>query len=1024
MRFLRIVMGLRLSARLSSLCCALAVACLAWCGSSQPASASQATTTKLALTSGGNAVSSVAGGTVVTLTATVEAGGTALKLGQVNFCDTIAASCTDIHLLGTAQLTSDGAAALRFRPGPGSHSYKAVFLGTLDGAPSASAAVGLTVGPRPPGLQTTYTVAAVTGPNATNAYALSASVGTKGTIPPSGTISFSGVLNTTTAYSVPGTGTLGTISGGSGFLNVPLQEPSQGLADAPPLIAIGDFNGDGIPDIVSAPFGGIAVSLGKGDGTFAAPLIPDVDSADGINAFGVGDFNGDGNTDLLVDDEDTGKLTVLLGNGDGTFTVGQSLAFSSITIAVADFNGDGKADAAVAGNNGTTILLGNGDGTFAAAPNVLEIVPYQLVAADFNSDGKIDLAVVGPATNTATIELGNGDGTFSAAPNPPQMITSRLVAADFNGDGKLDLAAIGDTPGNTLAVLLGNGDGTFVAPSTLPTDANFNALGLAVGDFNGDGKPDIAETVSSTTPGGPNDVSIFPGNGDGTFAARFEVPPSEDVLAEGLASLAAVDFTGNGSSDLSVFGSVFLGSLTISTATLDANLPAGGNVIQADYAGDANNAPSHSTNKPQIFVLPQPFSLTSNPVTVTSGASASGSFAVTSTSFTGTLNLSCLIAAPQGDANPPACSVPSAVDFSSAPGTVNQTYTVTTLATTAAGQYSITIKATDTAGGTTAVTSAEVTVRAQNNYVLSNTGATIASPGASATSTITVTGDYTGQIALTCAVTGGPSGAVNPPACTIPSPISLAGSPVTTTLTLTTQAATTPGAYSVTVTGVSAGSLSATTSFTVNVPVNVPAVPMGFTLSSTAVTIASPGTNATSTITITPSGGFTGSVALSCAVTGGPAGGADAPTCSVASPPVITGATAVTATLTVSTTPASNAQKGDSVARNQHPPFVVAISGCVIGMASLLMFGLRRPMTYFGLLFVATLIGAATGCGNGTMSAVPPPNPGTPPTNPGNPGTPPANPGNPGTAPGAYIVTVTASSGSIMAATAVSVTLN
>ena len=305
-RFLRIVMGLRLPARLNSLCRALAIACLAWCGSAQPASASQATTTTLSLTSGGNAVSSVTGGTVVTLTATVEAGGTALKLGQVNFCDATAASCTDIHLLGTAQLTSDGAAVLRFRP-RGSHSYKAVFLGTLDGTPSASGAVGLTVGPRPPGQQTTYTVAAVTGPNPTNAYALSASVGTKGAIPPSGTIAFSGILNTTHVYSVPGTGTLGPVSGGSGFLNVPIQEPNNDLADAPPLMAIGDFNGDGIPDIVSAPFGGIAVSLGNGDGTFAAPLIPNVDSADGINAFGVGDFNGDGNTDLLVDDEDTGK---------------------------------------------------------------------------------------------------------------------------------------------------------------------------------------------------------------------------------------------------------------------------------------------------------------------------------------------------------------------------------------------------------------------------------------------------------------------------------------------------------------------------------------------------------------------------------------------------------------------------------------------------------------------------------------------------------------------------------------------
>jgi hypothetical protein len=999
------VAGLKVPARLSSFRCALAIACLACCGGPKPVRAAQASATTLSLTSGGSAVSSVAGGTVLTLTATVQVGATTLKLGQVNFCDATAASCTDIHLVGTAQLTSAGSAVLRFRPGPGSHSYKAVFLGTLAGTGSSSAAVGLTVGPRPPGLQTTFTVASVTGPNPTNAYALTANVGTKGAIAPSGTVSFSGILNTTNAYSVPGTATLGPVSGGTGFLNVPVPEPSGSGADAPPLIAIGDFNGDGIPDIVSAPFGGVAVSLGNGNGTFAAPLIPNVDSRDGVNAFGVGDFNGDGNTDLLVDDEDMGKLTVLLGKGDGTFTVGQSLAFSSISIAVADFNGDGNADAAVAGNNGTTILLGNGDGTFTAAPNPPQIVPYQLVAADFNGDGKIDLAVVGPGTNTATILLGNGEGTFTAAPNQPQMIIDRIVVADFNGDGKPDLAAIGDT-GNTVAVLLGNGDGTFAAPSTLPTDTNFSALALAVGDFNGDGKPDIAEAVSSNTPGGGNNVSFFAGNGDGTFTDRFDVAPPQDDLAEDLASLAAADLTGNGSSDLATFGSVFLGNLTISTATLDADLPAGFNVIQADYAGDANDASSESANKPEIHVPQQPFSLTSNPVTVTPGASASGSFSVTSSSFAGTLNMSCSISAPQGQRNPPACLVPPTVNLISAGGTVNQTYTITTQATTPAGQYSITITATDTVGGMTAFTSAGVSVGAQN-YALSNTGATIGSPGASGSSTITVlpSGGYAGQVALTCAVTGGPSGAVNPPTCTIPSPISVTGSPVTTTLTLSTQPATSPGSYTVTVTGASAGGLSATTSFTVNVPANVPAVPPGFTLTSAGITISAPGPNKTSTVMISPSGGFTGSVALSCAVTGGPTGGADAPTCSVTAPPAITGPAAVTATLTISTTATSAATH--SAARTQYPPRVAAAGGAMIAMASLLFFGLpirrRRTITQLSLLPIATLISVAIGCG-GTKAA-------TPPT-------------NPGTTPGAYTVTLTGSSGAIKATTAVTVTVN
>jgi hypothetical protein len=357
------------------------------------------------------------------------------------------------------------------------------------------------------------------------------------------------------------------------------------------------------------------------------------------------------------------------------------------------------------------------------------------------------------------------------------------------------------------------------------------------------------------------------------------------------------------------------------------------------------------------------------------------------------------------------------VNFISAGGTVNLTYTVTAQAATANGQYSAIIIATYPPGGVPPASTVAVVMVGGQNYVLSNTGATIASPGASGTSTITISpsGGYKGQVALTCAVTGGPSGAVNPPTCTIPSPGSVTGSPVTTTLTLNTQPATTPGSYTVTVTGASAGSLSATTSFTVNVPANVPTAPPGFTLSSTAVTIASPGPNATSTITITPSGGFTGSVVLSCAVTGGPTGGADAPTCSVTVPPAITGVTAVIATLTVSTTAASRAAKGNSVARNQHPPRVLAIGGPMIAMASLLMFGFpirrRRTMTHLGLLLITILIGAAMGCGGGTNAAAPPANPGTPPA-------------NPGTPPGAYTVTVTGSSGSIMAATAVTVTVN
>jgi len=878
---------------------ALAIACLASCGASQAALASQATVTTLFLTASGNPVSSVAGGTVVTLTASVQAGATALTLGQVNFCDSSVGSCTDIQLVGTAQLTSAGTAVLRVRPGPGSHSYKALFLGTLDAAASTSVATGLTVGPPLPGPQTTYTGASASGPLATNVYgtyALTASIGTKGPVPPSGTVSFSGTNSATgNPFSLPGTATLGPLNGGTGFLNVPIPEPNNNFADALPLVRIGDFNGDGISDIVSAPHGGIAVSLGNGDGTFAAPLIPNVDSVDGINAFGLGDFNGDGITDLLVADEDTGSLTVLLGKGDGTFTVGQSMPDPAASLAVADFNNDGRLDVALAGSSQATVLLGNGDGTFTAAPNPLPASSLQVVAADFDGDGKIDLAAVSGTGNSVTILLGNGDGTFTPVPSQPQFAASQVAAADFNRDGRIDLVFI-DPTGSTVNIVLGNGDGTFTAPSNLPTDSNFGALALVVADFNGDGKPDVAIAARAnnpaTTPAAK--VSIIAGNGDGTFAERFDVA----LVAGDLTSLAAADLTGNGSSDLSTFGSVFLGNLAITTATANNVLPAGDDIIQANYQGDANNTPSSSKNEPAIFVPQQTFSLTSKPVTVNPGASVIGSFAVTSLTFSGTLDLSCSIYAPQSQANAPSCSVQPTISFFSSGGTDSLAYTVTTQATTPAGQYSITITAADAAGGVPPLsTSAMVSVAAP--------------------------------------------------------------------------------------------------------------VPPGFTLSGTDITIASPGPNATSTITISPSGGFTGSVALSCAFASKPMGAVDAPACSVTTPPAIVGAAAVTATLTITTTEASNAANVNSEPRNQHRPGGLAIGSTAIAMASLLLVGFpirrRRRMVQVMLLLIATWMGTTIGCA-GTKAVAPL--------------------ANPGTTPGTYTLTVAGSSGSIMASTAVNVTVN
>jgi hypothetical protein len=170
---------------------------------------------------------------------------------------------------------------------------------------------------------------------------------------------------------------------------------------------------------------------------------------------------------------------------------------------VADFNRDGKLDLAVLGSSGTIlILLGNGDGIFTA-PNSPSAGkdPAAFVVADFIGDGIPDLAVLesgysGPDSQlSAIILLGNGDGTFSAQattvttpPANPYYSGAAMVAGDFNGDGKADLAILSDH----VNIFLGNGNGTFTTAANLTTGSS--PMSLAVGDFNGDGTLDLAVT--------------------------------------------------------------------------------------------------------------------------------------------------------------------------------------------------------------------------------------------------------------------------------------------------------------------------------------------------------------------------------------------------------------------------------------------------------------------------------------------------------------------------------------------------
>ena len=233
----------------------------------------------------------------------------------------------------------------------------------------------------------------------------------------------------------------------------------------------------------------------------------------------------------------------------GTYLAGIGPAY----IAVTDFNGDGKRDLAVANFNSDniSILLGNGDGTFGAAVNYgAGIRPSSLALADFNGDGKVDLAATNtgfdPASGTISILLGNGDGTFQAAVNYANGTGSgpgSVAAADFNADGKLDLA-VANEASNNLSILLGNGDGTFQGAVNLASGNGPHSV--AIGDFNGDGKPDLAVAVF-----GPGSVFIRLGNGDGTFQSVTSY-----AAGDGPTSVAIADFNGDGKLDLAVVNNV------------------------------------------------------------------------------------------------------------------------------------------------------------------------------------------------------------------------------------------------------------------------------------------------------------------------------------------------------------------------------------------------------------------------------------------------------------------------------------
>jgi sugar lactone lactonase YvrE len=586
-----------------------------------------ATTTALTISSGSGPVTTVSVGTIVTLTATVAPASGTLATGKVTFCDASAKYCTDVHVLGMAQLTSARKATLKFRPGIGNHIYKAVFAGTTSDAGSSSAAASLAVTGTIPQLST---VTSVNETGSWGAYALSAAVTETGnTAPPTGNVSF---LDTNHGNAVLGAGMLGAATRGVAWSNVNTSAPSV----AGVTLAIADLNGDGIPDLfVEDYFGTYDVLLGDGDGTFTVVGSPFGPSSQ-TGSFVLGDFNNDGIPDVAAINAryyvPSNTITIFLGKGDGTFTVATSspaIGMSPSAIATADINGDGNADLVVSqqdslGNGQIVIFLGKGDGTFTQSSSILSVasVASQIVPADLNRDGKMDLVLAGVGQSGNTILLGNGDGTFTsiAGPGPAgeaQVGENAVAVADLNNDGIPDL--VFRAPGNSaMTVFLGNGDGTFIEAPSSPY-ANVTLGNFVIADFNQDGIPDITYVLTSG-------AGILFGKGDGTFVEL----PATVTFPYGSQGFVIADFNGDGWPDILTQGNdrTVADFLTAPTETASASatvaIPvAGAHLADASYAGDSNYSASSSGNLPLWGVPPA----TTTALTLTSGGTTVSSVA-------------------------------------------------------------------------------------------------------------------------------------------------------------------------------------------------------------------------------------------------------------------------------------------------------------------------------------------------------------------------------------------------------------
>jgi hypothetical protein len=633
------------------------------------------------------------------------------------------------------------------------------------------------------------------------------------------------------SYPACGAGTVSIVLGnGDGAFQAP-SHFSTGTATDPYSVAVGDFNGDKILDlaVVNYATNTVSVMLGVGDGTFPTHLDYPVGSEP--TSVVIGDLNGDGKLDMVVSNFHSNTVSVLLGNGDGTFkpAVSYTTGNGPTSVALADFNGDRRLDLVVVNetDNDVSVLLGSGDGTFKSAatyPTGVGGNPLSVAVGDFNGDHNIDLAVADFQTQEVSVLLGNGDGTFQTVKAYPSAANpSSVVMADFNGDGKMDLAMtstpLGSSPGNLVSLLLGNGDGSFGAPTVFGTGSQ--AYSAAVGDFNGDGAPDLAvangisNTASVLINSQGTKMIITPSANPSLYRQTVTFATTVSASVTGVPAPTGTVSLKNGSTVLGS-GTLVGGLLSISTS----NLPTGNDSVTAVYSGD-------SRFQPHTVVLTQTVQMAGSTTLLISSANPSGEGQ--SVTLTATV---------------------SSTTTGTPTGTVTFLDGATTIGSSALnGSGVATLSTSALSMGTHSITAA---YGGDTNFNVSTSPVLNQVVQKESTTTALTSGSSSGNLTLTATVTPGtagvPTGAVNFMDGTTQLGNSTLNGSELATLSISKLS---EGAHSISAAYVGDGNFNASTSSAISVTAD-------FTLAASVFSPSSvtPGQSATSSITITPSNGF------------------------------------------------------------------------------------------------------------------------------------------------------------------------